>query len=398
MENRGAFPRKVEPVLPRGARPSLYLHVPFCAAKCGYCSFYSRRADDGEVAAWLDALEAEARTWRERLGGRIPLRTLYVGGGTPSLLTPGDWRRVLRTLEAMADLSSLEEASVEANPSSLTKEHLTVWKDGGFTRVSLGVQSLDDGELRRIGRLHDAAGALRAMEVVLDAGLRLSVDLIFGLPDQTLRSWSASLRGVLAAGAGHLSTYQLTLEPDAPMSRQGFPLPDGYPLYRYAQWFLAKKKFLQYEISSFAPAGAECRHNLAYWRQEPVLPLGPAAWGYLDGWRWSNPPTLEAYLEAARHGFPNPFAGAERLSPRARVLEAAILALRTRWGIDRLEFSRRWGAGMLREVEGVLLGLPPHLLRVDERSLALTPAGMRVGNAVWAELMALEDPNTPSLE
>ena len=391
MENRDACPRKAEPVLPRGARPSLYLHVPFCAAKCGYCSFYSRRAGDGEVAAWLDALEAEARAWRDRLGGRVPPRTLYVGGGTPSLLTPGDWRRVLRILEVMADLSPLEEASVEANPSSLTKEHLAVWRDGGFTRVSLGVQSLDDGELRRIGRLHDAAGALRAMAMVLGAGLHLSVDLIFGLPGQTLCSWSASLRGVLAAGVGHLSTYQLTLEPDAPMSRQSLSLPDGYPLYRYAQWFLAKNQFLQYEISSFAPSGAECRHNLAYWRQEPVLPLGPAAWGYLDGWRWSNPPTLEAYLEAARRGFPDPLAGAERLSPRARALEAAILALRTRWGIDRLEFARRWGTGVLREVQGVLLGLPPRLLRTEEGALALTPSGMRVGNAVWTELMALED-------
>lgn len=391
MENRGACPRKPEPILPRGVRPSLYLHVPFCAAKCGYCSFYSRCAGDGEVAAWLDALEIEACAWRAQLGGRVPLRTLYVGGGTPSLLTVGDWRRLLRALEAVADLSSLEEASVEANPSSLTKEHLTLWRDGGFTRVSLGVQSLDDGELRCIGRLHDAAGALGAMNLVLGAGLSLNVDLIFGLPNQTLRSWSASLRGVLTAGAGHLSTYQLTLEPDAPMSRQSPSLPDGYPLYRYAQWFLTKKKFLQYEISSFAPSGAECRHNLAYWRQEPVLPLGPAAWGYLDGWRWSNPPTLEAYLEAARRGFPDPFAGAERLSQRACALEAAILALRTRWGIDRQEFARRWGTEVLGKVEGVLLALPSRLLRSDERSLALTPSGMRVGNAVWAELIALED-------
>lgn len=369
---------------------SLYLHVPFCAAKCGYCSFYSRPPrGELEIGSWLDAVELEARLWRERAGRWLPLRTLYVGGGTPSLLPVPLWRRLLAVIEQNFDLTPLEEASVESNPSSLTEDLLSLWEGAFFTRLSLGVQSLNDAELRTLGRLHNADKALRAMERAARSRLALSADLIFGVPGQTLRSWAASVKGVLLAGAAHLSTYQLTLEPETPLGRTAPALPDGYPLYRYTQWLLPRKGFFQYEISSFALPGGECRHNLAYWRQENVLALGPAAWGYLNGLRYANPRTLEAYLDAARQGFPAPLAEGEALGNRERAVEAAILALRTRWGIDRAGFAAQWGAGLLREVEAVMSRLPPRLVRDDGASLALTPAGMRVGNAVWTELMGI---------
>lgn len=374
----------------RDERLSVYLHVPFCAGKCGYCSFYSTPPVRGEVEDYLDALEAEIRYWRSRLGAPS-LRTLYVGGGTPSLLPPRAWSRLISLIEGLGNCDALEEATVEANPSSLSDGHLELWSSSFFTRVSLGVQSLDDAELRCLGRRHDAALALCAMTRVLRFGLSLSADLIFGVPGQTLRTWAASLSGVRKAGARHISTYQLTLEPDTPMGRRMPVLPDGYPFYRYVQWYLPRLGLLQYEISSFASTGDECRHNLAYWRQENVLALGPAAWGYLDGRRYENPRTLDAYLEAARRGFPDPLEGGELLRQRSRAVEAAILALRTRWGIDRADFSARWGEGLLHEVEGLLAELPPHLLRDDGGSVSLSPAGMRVGNAVWSELLRLTE-------
>ena len=372
----------------RNERLSVYLHVPFCAGKCGYCSFYSEPPEAGDVAAYLDALAVEIALWRGLLGPLSP-RTLYVGGGTPSLLSPDEWGRLIALLEGLGDWSRLEEATVEANPSSLSDGLLNVWRASFFTRVSLGVQSLDDAELETLGRRHDARLALEAMERLARSGLRMSVDLIFGIPGQTLRSWAASLRGVLDAGARHVSAYQLTLEPDTPMGLRSPVLPDGYPLYRYTQWFLPRRGFTQYEISSYAPPGGECRHNLAYWRQEDVLALGPAAWGYLEGRRYANPGTLDAYLEAAGRNFPEAKTAGERLGPRARGVEAAILSLRTQWGIDRVDFAERWGGPLLEEIEAVLMAIPPHLVRADERSLALTPAGMRVGNAIWSEFLCL---------
>ncbi len=367
---------------------SVYLHVPFCAGKCGYCSFYSKPPAAGDVAAYLDALETEIALWKGLLGP-LSSRTLYVGGGTPSLLSADEWGRLIVLLEGLGDWSHLEEATVEANPSSLNDELLDIWRDSFFTRISLGVQSLDDAELEALGRRHDARLALEAMERIARSGLRMSVDLIFGIPGQTLRSWAASLRGVLDAGARHVSAYQLTLEPDTPMGLRAPTLPDGYPLYRYAQWFLPRRGLIQYEISSYAPPGDECRHNLAYWKQEDVLALGPAAWGYLEGRRYANPGTLGAYLEAAGRNFPEAKTAGERLGPRARGVEAAILSLRTRWGIDRVCFSERWGGSLLEEIEAVLTVIPSRLVRADERSLALTPAGMRVGNAIWTEILGL---------
>ena len=374
----------------RGEKLSVYLHVPFCSGKCGYCSFYSAVPSAGDIEAYLESLAAELALWRDRLEAPA-LRTLYVGGGTPSLLSPGQWRRLILLLEALGDWGALEEATVEANPSSLSGELLELWRSSFFTRVSLGVQSLEDRELEALGRRHDSRLARDAMSRVARSGLRLAADLIFGLPGQTIRSWAASLSGVLEAGAEHVSAYQLTLEPNTPMGVQDPALPDGYPFYRYAQWFLPRRGLIQYEISSFAPAGGECRHNLAYWRQEDVLALGPAAWGYLAGRRYANPGTLDAYIEMAKRGFPDSGRVGETLTPRARGVEAAILALRTRWGVDRADFAARWGLPLLREVESVLGALPTRLVRDDGRSLALTSAGMRVGNAVWAELLNLED-------
>lgn len=365
---------------------SLYIHVPFCAAKCGYCSFYSL-PDISMIGAYVDALRKEANVWRKRLG-RIPVRTIYVGGGTPSILPISMWRELIRIIESLCSFDSLEEATSEANPSSLSEELLLLLRDSFFTRISLGVQSLDDGELRRIGRIHDRAAALSAMEAAASSGLRLSADLIFGLPGQTLRSWRTSLKGVVNAGAQHISAYQLTLEPDTPMGREMPILPDGYPFYRYAQWLLPKLGFEQYEISSFAPTGMECRHNMAYWRQENVLALGPAAWGYLDGVRYANPSDLSGYLDAAGSGFSEPFARSETLNERERAVELAVLMLRTRDGIVRADFSAHFGSAVMCEIDTILNSLPAHLFYRDAERVSLTQAGMRVGNAIWSEIYA----------
>ena len=349
----------------------LYVHVPFCERKCGYCSFYSVKGNDSLISEWLGGIEREAANYR---GTRIT--TLYVGGGTPSFLTLEHWRGLMDILRRNFDLSGITEATSEANPSSLTAGHIAFLKANSFTRVSLGVQSLSDQELRTLGRIHDSQQAVRAMEMVKDSGLNLSCDLIFGIPGQTIRTWAESLHTVMLY-ASHISAYQLTLEPDTPMGRlyENDSLNSaGYALYRYAQYLLPRKGFLQYEISSFAPEGQECRHNISYWDHSDVIALGPSAVSYIDGVRVSNPRTLEAWLS----GTPPE---REELSPRERAVELAILSLRTKWGIPRKD--------LLPELEAAISQMPPDLFVFTPESIALSQKGMRLGNAIWSELIGL---------
>lgn len=257
---------------------------------------------------------------------------------------------------------------------------------------------MNNNELKILGRLHDADGALKALELINNSGLNSSADLIFGIPEQNLRSFSASLKGVINTGVKHISTYQLTLEENTPLGKfylNNFnkKLPDGYFFYRYAQWLLPRKNFLQYEISNFALKGFECLHNLAYWRQENVLALGPAAWGYLDGLRYKNPENLKNYFQVASENFENilNFNNAEFLDKKSRAIEAAILALRTLEGINKSDFVLKYGEDLFNKIKNILSGLPERLVNINNENLSLSPAGMRVGNAIWAELMQITE-------
>ena len=350
---------------------SLYVHVPFCERKCGYCSFYSVRRDEGLISAWLEAVANEA----EKYSG-VSLRTIYIGGGTPSILNLTQWQKLMNIIRKNFTLSSLTEATCEANPHSLTHEHISFLRNNNFSRISLGVQSINDEELRTLGRIHDSVQALKAMEMVRDSGLNLSCDLIFAIPGQTLRTWAKSLHTVMNY-AGHISTYQLTLEPDTPLANY-YSNEDlntaGYKFYRYAQYMLPRHGFSQYEISSFAPDGQECRHNIAYWHQENVIALGPSAVSYIDGVRLANPGTLGEYLAG---GVPE----REVLTSRERAIELAILSLRTKWGISRRD--------LLPEIEAVIQNMPGDLFVIDDEHIALTQKGMRLGNAIWCEMIGL---------
>ena len=406
----------------------LYVHVPFCKAKCAYCDFYSLALKSKlEITSWLDALELEAKFWRGLAGGKLKINTLYIGGGTPSILDLNEWQRLIKIILSLCDLNNLSEASVEANPSSLilNKDLIKFWRENFITRVSLGVQSLNDQELKILGRIHDAKMALSALDLIINSGLNANADLIFSIPNQDLRSWSKSLKLIINAGVTHISAYNLTLEPDTPLGKiySEQDLPNGYKFYRYAQWLLPKKNFAQYEISNFALKNFECLHNKLYWNQENVLALGPAASGYIDGLRYKNPESLSEYyknlnnfknfepenflndsgaepenfFEAERDKnfkakdlyLKNIFASAEVLDLKAKAVECAILNLRTREGINKFNFINKFGEYLFNKVKNILLGLPENLLIINDESLALSPAGMRVGNAVWTELMDL---------
>ena len=347
----------------------LYVHVPFCERKCGYCSFFSIENGAQYVGQWLEALEREASRY-----GRVQLSTIYVGGGTPTVLTLAQWQELAAIIHRHFDTSAIIEATSEANPNSITPEHVEFLRENNFTRVSLGVQSLDDCELEILGRLHDSGTAINAMKLVKSSGLNLNCDLIFGIPEQNLRTWDRSLRSVIEY-ADHVSCYQLTLEPDAPMFEK-YGSEDlnnyGYKFYRYAQYFLPKHGFIQYEISNFSPDGLECKHNMAYWNHSNVIALGPSAVSYIDGVRYSNPRTLDEYIS----GVP---AVKEELPQRERAIELAILSLRTKWGVSR--------KNLLPEIEEAVSRMPSDLFVVTPERIALSPRGMRLGNYIWSEII-----------
>ncbi len=362
----------------KGNSAGLYIHVPFCERKCGYCSFYSIAGGVEYVGAWLEALEREAGRYFRVEGGKIPLRTLYIGGGTPTVLSLPQWQELAGIICRYFDVSSLIEATCEANPNSLTPEHMAFFRDNNFTRISLGVQSLNDDELLTLGRIHNSRQALRAMELVKSCGLNLNCDLIFAIPGQTLRTWDYSLRCVMEH-ADHVSCYQLTLEPDTPMGRKfsGEDLnASGYKYYRYAQYVLPKHGFTQYEISNFAPSGHECRHNMSYWDHSDVIALGPSAVSYVDGVRYSNPRTLREYISGVE-------AESEELSPRERAIELVILSLRTKWGVLR--------DGLMPEIEDAISQMPSDLFVITPERISLSKRGMRLGNSVWSEIMLYAD-------
>lgn len=347
----------------------LYIHVPFCKRKCGYCSFYSIENGTKYVSSWLEALEREASGY-----GRLSLSTIYIGGGTPTVLTLSQWQELVAIIHRNFDTSALIEATSEANPNSITTEHVEFLVDNNFTRISLGVQSLNDSELETLGRLHDSDAAVNAMKLVKSSGLNLNCDLIFGIPGQTLRTWDRSLRTVIEY-ADHVSCYQLTLEPDAPLFEKfgGEDLNSfGYKFYRYAQYFLPRHGFSQYEISNFARNSFECRHNMAYWDHSNVIALGPSAVSYVDGVRSANPRSLSEYVS----GVP---AVKEELTRRENEIELAILSLRTKWGIER--------KNLLPEVEEAVSRMPSDLFVITPERIALSPRGMRLGNYIWSEIM-----------
>ena len=365
---------------------SVYIHVPFCAAKCPYCAFASAVGSNGDESVYLESLAREAER-KKQFAGR--LRTLYIGGGTPTMLSSVAWRVLTDMLESVFEFEDDAEVTVEANPGSLSLEHLQLWREWRVTRVSVGVQSFDNAELAYLGRVHDRDMAAEALSACIAAGFSTSADLIFALPGGALGNWARTLRELLALSPHHISVYQLTIEPGTPFGKldalHPYELPDGYSHYRYAQWLLPKKGYSQYEVASFARPGHESRHNMSYWSDSAYLGLGPSAWGYIGGVRYQNAQTLHEYALMSEEGGTAVYD--ERLGAEASARQAAVLALRTAQGICWSAFERAHGSEMAAELRDKLALFPIELVECEEGRTYLTPKGMRVANMIWEELI-----------
>lgn len=394
------MPADPSPPAPHTAPRSLYLHAPYCRSRCGYCAFASAALPAApDWRGYAQALAREAELWGETLA-RPRIETVFYGGGTPSLIPPAHFASIFTSLRAHFDIVPDAEITCEANPESATPEFLATARACGVNRLSLGVQSLDDGMLRLLGRAHDAQGARRAVENARAAGFgNLGLDLIWGLPGQSLEHWLGTLRAALALGPEHLSCYALSVEPGTPL-RQGLeralaPLPALPPDEVLERMFLEGAELLEdagfthYEVSNFSLPGPdgqplECRHNSLTWEGARYLGLGPAAVGTLDvrgrTLRWANPADPARWREGVlRMAGAAPPPDAEFLDADTLRREGLMLGLRTRRGAPLSAFAHRQEL-----VERLLSG---GLALAGGGRLTLTRRGLLVSSAVIAELV-----------
>jgi oxygen-independent coproporphyrinogen-3 oxidase len=313
------------------------------------------------------------------------IATLYVGGGTPSVLSLASWHRLIEIIERGFSFSEGAEVTVEANPGSLDRGHVELWREWRVTRISVGVQSFDDRRLKFLGRGHDAKQARAALALCMDAAFSVSLDMMFGLPEETLRDWMTDLKTALSFGTSHISVYQLTIEEGTPLARENPALPEGYAQYRYAQWRLVRAGLEQYEVASFARPGHECRHNLNCWDDGEYIGLGPSACGCVDGVRWMNAPRLDDYAAMTLRGLPT--ISEERLEGKRAARQAAVLALRTKRGIIWKNFAKRYGAPAANAIRRDLERFPGDIVENGAEASMLTQKGFRLGNTVWSEII-----------
>jgi oxygen-independent coproporphyrinogen-3 oxidase len=368
-----------------------YIHVPFCAHKCHYCDFYSFVDREGRSGAYLERLSRDIDWTLGRLAGEID--TVFVGGGTPTLLTADELRKLTREI-ARLPLARGVEWTVEANPETLDREKADVLVEGGVNRVSIGAQSFDPRHLKTLERWHDPSSVARAAETLRAAGLvNFNLDLIFGIPGQTLAEWRADLATALALGPGHLSCYGLTYEPNTAMTKRLLkgefePCDDEVEaaMYDATRETLADAGFAQYEISNFARAGRECRHNLVYWRNEPWWAIGPSASGFVEGHRFKVVPRLGDWLVRGEDDS-QPVVDVEAPDEKRHASEALMLGLRLMEGIDAalerraVELEPARAAVFARAIAGGLLE------RTAAGRLRFTHRGALLANEVLAEVV-----------
>lgn len=368
----------------------IYLHVPFCGAICNYCNFNRGLLDEALKARYVDALIGEITAAAEPA---TPIDTIYFGGGTPSLLTAAEVGAILAACRRAFALDPEHEITLEANPETVTPASLAGYRAAGVNRLSYGVQSFDDAELRRLGRQHSAARAGEALRLAREAGFDdVSLDLMMWLPEQRVEQWLASVDALIAAGPDHASLYLLELYPNAPlkddMARGGWSLApddDAATMYTEALARLEAAGYEQYEISNVARPGHAARHNRKYWQDGEWVGFGCGAHSTRGGVRWRN---VAATMEYVRRVAAGGTVVAERrvLSPDDRLEDALFTGLRLTSGIDLAAIAARYGVDVWQRYGGELQRCLDAGLLVHEpgRRLALTRSGMLLANEVMA--------------
>ena len=378
----------------------LYIHIPFCVKKCDYCDFLSFRALSSVHEAYVQQLIREIRA-QSCYCTDCQVVSVFIGGGTPSLLEPSCISRIMETVFSCFQVEPEAEITIEANPGTLLGKKLPVYRQCGINRVSIGLQSADNTELKNLGRIHSFEEFLKSFQSARMAGFtNINIDLMSGIPGQTLESWKNTLKKVTMLKPEHISAYSLIIEEGTPFGERKLKLPDEdteYRMYENTAGILAEYGFHQYEISNYAKGGRECRHNKGYWQRIDYLGLGLGASSYMEGCRFTNEKDLDKY-PALDFGEEDPekretalrklWGQIEELSQAQRMEEFMFLGLRMLKGVSDVDFVRLFGVKMETVYGDVIRRLTANgLLKKEENNLALTEWGMDVSNFVLSEFL-----------
>lgn len=367
----------------------IYIHIPFCIRKCSYCDFCSIPHDCGLEERYVRALLAELEMRRQETG---TVRTIFFGGGTPSLLHGTQLMSLLQAIRSACELSDEAEITIEANPATLDHEKCSILRAAGFNRISIGVQSVHAWELAILGRVHDWHNVLETCALVRSAGFsNLSLDLMYGIPGQSIESWRHSLESVIALNPDHISAYELTPERETPLfaklSSGDIALPSDEAIaemYTLADELLARNHYEHYEISNYAQPAFRCRHNMAYWQRKSYIGLGAAAHSFDGHCRSANTDDIVQYIERIERGG-MPVIESIELSSVQAVQETIFLGLRTADGIMRSAFE----PVVWQEIEKALQSdTLQGLAEITPDRIRLTSRGWLVSNQVIASILS----------
>lgn len=382
----------------------LYIHIPFCRQKCFYCDFPSFAGREKKIDRYLQALEQEFALLRQRMHQKdgagdteskfVP-RTVYIGGGTPTVLDFDQMEKLLEIVQKYVTVAEAEEFTVEMNPGTVDRGKLLLLQQAGVNRLSVGVQSFDDHCLQKIGRIHTAQDAVNTIELAHNLGFgNISLDLIYGLPQQDMEILTKSVERALTLPVQHISIYGLQLEEGTAFQRMAdmgkLQLPTDElveVMYDYIVEKLPEAGYQRYEISNYALPGYESKHNLSYWQDVDYLGLGSGAHSYWQGTRYENPIGIDDYISVLEAGR-LPATLEEQVDRQAHMEEYCFLGLRTAAGIDKNLFQQKFGVDLFtvygRTIEKLVA---QDLLQHTARGIALTTLGMKYGNQVFGEFL-----------
>ena len=366
----------------------LYVHIPFCKRKCNYCDFCSVSDADKYYGQYIENLCLEIKSYKRE--PKIALDSIFFGGGTPSLLLPLDFEKIVKAIKKSFIVLENAEFTVEINPATVNSEKIAAYKSAGVNRISIGVQSIHENELKKLGRIHSYNDFLDTYKMLRDGGIgNINVDLMYGIPNQTSDSFAETLKSIASLSVEHISCYGLIIEEGTPFFRDAAKLAlpgedEEYAMYDSAFNILTGLGYNQYEISNYAKRGYECRHNLKYWKNEEYIGVGIAAHSYFDGVRFGATESFFEYFDGYGEKYRKVESGRRQLDP----FEYAMLALRLSCGMNLCEYKRLFGRDFLSGKEELVKRFADMgLIKLDGNRLSLTHKGFYVSNSILSELL-----------